>query len=305
MSTEKDKCCLWPEYYQEFASFSDQIVRPGCHPRKLLHGNRTENAIVLVHGLTDSPFYMTAIAEYFHKFLGYNVYMPLLQYHGLKHPEGMAGVSLTQWKNNVRFAIGHATESADRVSIGGLSTGGALAFYFGCTDPVITGDIYLFSAALGLYGGRSGGFSGIIEFLLRSPLVGFMDNGKRLAGSHPYRYDRVPLSSAGELARLIQAINGLLKSRCDTMQKKRFFAAWSEFDRVINLRKLNGLRTVTKEKQFVPFVIPKAACVEHACVVLNEPVYAIDSQPGEAPLEEANPRFAEMMLAVRRFESAA
>jgi hypothetical protein len=40
-------------------------------------------------------------------------------------------------------------------------------------------------------------------------------------------------------------------------------------------------------------------------VVLNEPVYAIDSQPGEAPLEEANPRFAEMMLAVRRFESAA
>ncbi len=96
-----------------------------------------------------------------------------------------------------------------------------------------------------------------------------------------------------------------MKSRCETIQKKRIFAAWSEFDRVINIRKLSGLQSVIKEKQFVPFVIPKAARVEHACVVLDEPVYAIGSQPGEAPLEKANPRFAKMMLAVRRFALAA
>lgn len=305
MSVEKDKYSLWPEFYTKFSCFSDQTVRPGCHPRKLVHDNRAENAMVLVHGLTDSPFYMTAIAEYLHKFLGYNVYMPLLHYHGLKYPEGMAGVSLTQWKNNVRFAVSHAAESAERVSIGGFSTGGALAFYFGCTDPAISGDIYLFSAALGLYGGGSGVLSGIIEFLLRSPVVGLLDSRKLLAGSHPYRYDRVPLNSAGVLARLIQEINGLLKSRGDIIQKKRIFAAWSEFDRVINLRKLSGLQSVIKENQFVPFVIPKAACVEHACVVLKEPVYAIGRQPGEAPLEEANPLFAEMMVAVRSFQSAA
>ncbi|MDX2447728.1 MAG: hypothetical protein QNK29_11105, partial [Desulfobacterales bacterium] len=126
MSAEDDNCCPWhwPEYEMEFPCFSGQALRPGCQPRKLLQNKPTEKAIVLVHGLTDSPFYMKAIGEYFYRSLGYNVYMPLLQCHGLKHPEGMMGVSLLQWKKNLRFAIRAAAENADRVSIGGLSTGG-------------------------------------------------------------------------------------------------------------------------------------------------------------------------------------
>lgn len=258
-----------------------------------------------MHGLTDSPYYMTAIAEFIHKFLGYNVYMPLLQCHGLKDPEGMSGVSLLEWKKNVRFAIRTATENAERVSIGGLSTGGALSFYFGCTDPEVTGDLYLFSAALGLYGGRFGVFGSIKEIFLRIPFVGFLDNGKPLVGNNPYRYDRVPLNSAGELAQLILEIDGLLKLPGNALYEKRIFAAWSESDKVVNLRKLINLQYVTKENQFVQFVIPKAAGVYHACVVQREPVYAIGSQPDEAPLEAASPRFAEMMAAMRRFESAA
>lgn len=305
MSAEKDTCCSWPEYEKEFPCFSDQAVRHGCRPRKLLQTKPTEKAIVLVHGLTDSPFYMKAIAEYFHNFLGYNVYMPLLQCHGLENPEGMAGVSLAQWKKNVRFAIRTAADNADRVSVGGLSTGGALSFYFGGTDPEVSGDIYLFSAALGLYGGPLGIFAGTIELLLRSPLIRFLDNGKPLAGRHPYRYDRVSLNGAGELSRLIVEIDGMLKTACETIHAKRIFAAWSECDRVINLRKLIGLRAVIRKNQFFPFVIPKAKQVDHACVVLNEPVYAIGSHPGEAPLEESNSSFAEMMASLGSFESAA
>jgi pimeloyl-ACP methyl ester carboxylesterase len=258
-----------------------------------------------VHGLTDSPFYMMAIAEYFHQSLGYNVYLPLLQCHGLKYPQGMAGVSLAQWKKNVRFAIRTAAEKAERVSIGGLSTGGALSFYLGCTDPQVTGDLYLFSAALGLHGGPFELFGRIEEFLLRTPFVRLLDNMKPLAGNNPYRYDRVPFNGAGELARLIPEIDGLLKMTCNTLHAKRIFAAWSEFDQVINLRKLSGLQYLTRETGFIPFIIPKAARVHHACVVLKEPVYAIGSHLGEAPLEAASPSFAEMMAVVRRFESAA
>jgi esterase/lipase len=44
---------------------------------------------VLIHGLTDSPYFMTAIGEYFFGNLGYNVYLPLLQCHGLKEPKGV------------------------------------------------------------------------------------------------------------------------------------------------------------------------------------------------------------------------
>jgi esterase/lipase len=305
LDAEKEKCREWSEYYREFPYLSAQRVRPGCHPGKLLHAGRTEKAIVLVHGLTDSPHYMMAIAEYFHEILGYNVYLPLLQCHGLKQPEGMAGVSLAEWKKNVRFALGTAAANAERVSIGGLSTGGALAFYFGCADPAVTGDIYLFSAALGLYAGRLGVFGGFLEFLARLPFVRFLDSNKPLVGKHRYRYDRVPFNSAGELARLIQEIDGLLKKTDDTIRAHRIFAAWSEHDRVINIEKLKKLPSRLEKIPFVSFSIPKADRVDHACVVLPESLYAMDSQSGQAPLERANPRFAEMLAAVNNFESAA
>lgn len=267
-----------------------------------------------MHGLTDSPYYMKAIGEYFYKSLGYNVYMPLLQCHGLKDPEGMKWVSLLQWKKNLRFAIRAASENADRISIGGLSTGGGLSIYCGGTDPEVSGDIYLFSPALGLYGGPCGVLGGVVELLLRSRFARFLDNGKPLVGSHPYRYDRVPINSATELSRLILEVDGMLNIRqgaidtvgtVGTIHKKRIFAAWSECDRVINVQKISKLQAVIRGNKFVPFIIPKARQVDHACVVLNEPVYAINSRSGEAPLEEANPHFAEMMVALRSFESAA
>ena len=57
MSVEDDRGLLWSEYYREFPCFNEQTVREGCQPRKLLHDHGTGKAIVLVHGLTDSPFY--------------------------------------------------------------------------------------------------------------------------------------------------------------------------------------------------------------------------------------------------------
>lgn len=287
----------------EFPYFSQQTIRPGCQPCQLLHENRTGKAIVLVHGLTDSPFYMKGIAKYFYEILGYDVYLPLLQCHGLQHPAGMAGVSLSEWKKNVRFALRSAAEKAERVSIGGLSTGGALSFYFGCTDPQVTGDIFLFSAALGLYGGRFNMFDEMLEFLLRNAFFSLLDNRKPLVGNNPYRYDRVPLNSAGELSWLIREIDVLRHTAAGKISAKRIFAAWSDYDRVINVKKLESLRNCTGADRFVSFVIPVADRVDHACVVLKEPVYAVGSQPGDEPLEEPNPRFAEMMVSLQSFEA--
>ncbi|TKB25027.1 hypothetical protein FCL47_15375 [Desulfopila sp. IMCC35006] len=310
MSAAEDKCCkdwgrfLWSEYYQEFPYFTEEAVRPGCHPCRLLHEKPAAKAIVLVHGLTDSPYYMRSIAEYFYEMLGYDVYLPLLQGHGLRHPDNMAGVSLEEWKKNVLFAIRFAAERAAQVSVGGLSTGGALSFYFGCTEPQVTGDIYLFSVAFGLYGGGYNIFSGILESLLSNSCFRLLDNGKPLVGSHPYRYDRVPLKSAGELVRLIREIDALHQTAADRSGAKRIFSAWSEHDRVINVKEIERVRNVTGTNQFISFVIPDAVRVDHACLVLKEPIYPVDSQPGEAPLEAANPCFAEMMAALQRFESA-
>jgi len=184
----------WFDYYERFPYFSPDAVRDGCHPRIMEHDAPTK-AIVLVHGLTDSPHFMTAIGDYFFNLLGYNVYLPLLHFHGLKEPEGMEGVSLKEWKSNVNFAVETAASKVNNVSIGGLSTGGTLSFYTAVNNSNISGALYLFSAALDL----AGGFVGDIkEFLLRTPLVELLDKNKPLIGANPYRYSGMDLDGARE-----------------------------------------------------------------------------------------------------------
>ena len=127
-STPKARHHEWMGYYQRFNYFSADAVRDGCQPKIMEHEEPTEKAIVLVHGLTDSPYFMTAIGDYFFTTLGYNVYLPLLHCHGLKEPKGMEGVKLDEWKSNVNFALDVAASKANQVAIGGFSTGGTLSF---------------------------------------------------------------------------------------------------------------------------------------------------------------------------------
>jgi hypothetical protein len=75
-SALKDRDHEWLDYYSQFHYFSAEAVRDDCHPRIMEHEEPTEKSIVLVHGLTDSPYFLTAIGDYFFKNLGYNVYLP-------------------------------------------------------------------------------------------------------------------------------------------------------------------------------------------------------------------------------------
>ena len=77
--------------------FNKNAIRPGCEPKIIDHGIKKNNVIVLIHGLTDSPYFMEAIGERF-ALMGFNVLIPLLPGHGLKEPQGMKGVTLEQWQ---------------------------------------------------------------------------------------------------------------------------------------------------------------------------------------------------------------
>jgi pimeloyl-ACP methyl ester carboxylesterase len=265
------------------------------------HEEPTEKAIVLVHGLTDSPYFMTAIATFFFERLEYNVYVPLLHGHGLKEPKGMEGIELDEWKANVNFAIDTAASRAGQVSIGGLSTGGTLSFYMAATNPKINGTLYLFSAALDLAGGIIGDFK---EFLLRTPLVEVFDKNKPLIGVNPYRYAGMDLDGARELSKLIEETDVLIK---DFSQKelfsKRVFAAHSESDSTANIAGIEDLQKVSDPEKFTFFRIPKEKGVSHASLVLKDPIYAPEKTIGDEPLEKANPHFDEMMKAIADFES--
>ena len=286
----------WPAYYDRFPYFSADAIRDGCHPTRFEHSAPTGRAIVLCHGLTDSPHFLEAIAVHFHAHLKYDVYLPLLHCHGLKEPKGMEGVELEEWKANVGFAVDVAARRASRVSVGGLSTGGTLSFYTACTNPKVTGDLFLFSAALDLAGGPGGLIGEIKERLLLTFLADLLDSKQPLIGRNPYRYARMDMDGARELARLIKETDGLLKGFDQkTPFSKRVFAAHSESDTTAAIQGIFNLKQKTPPDRFCAFFIPKAMGVKHASLVLKDPIAAVDAQPGEPPLEAANPVFGDMM----------
>lgn len=294
----------WMTYYDKFANyFSPDAVRDGCYPRIFEHTDPTNKAIVLVHGLTDSPHFLTAIGEHFHDNLGYNVYMPLLHCHGLKEPNGMENVELDEWKANVRYAINTAAEKVERVSIGGLSTGGTLSFYMACTKPKITGDLYLFSAALDLAGGRTGVFGELKEVLGRTFLMDLLDNfdnDEPLVGANPYRYVRMDKDGAQELTHLIKETDDLLDG-FDAKHPfpKRVFVAHSECDSTASIAGPKELEEKSRSEDFCSFYIDKAEEVSHASLVLKDPVCSLTEG---TVLETANPVFDSMMNAITEFE---
>ncbi|NTW57113.1 MAG: hypothetical protein HGB20_08750 [Chlorobiaceae bacterium] len=296
--TDRTRENEWLSYYGRFSYFSPEKVREGCYPRIMEHPEGNRKAVVLVHGLSDSPYFMTGIGEYFFGQLGYNVYMPLLQCHGLKEPDGMEGVDLEEWKANVSFAVNSAASKSTEVSVGGLSTGGTLSYLMGAVNPKVGGSVYLFSAALNLAGGPFGLTGELKEILLRTFLADLLDNNQPLIGENPYRYNHIDLDGAAQLARLIRETDALTSifSRKFPFPKK-LFAVHSESDTTADISAVEKLRNVSDQEQFSFFRIPKRFGVAHASVVLKDPIFSCGKV-----LENSNPEFLNMMQALTRFE---
>lgn len=287
----------WDDYYsQNFRGYEEKSdIREGCHPLIFQHGDRSRNAIVLVHGLTDSPHFMRDISEYFCSEMGFDVYIPLLQAHDLKEPNGMVGVSTEEWKKDVRFALQTAQKSGGKVSIGGLSTGGTLSVEMALNDQsAIDGGVFLFSAALGL----ATPLGDLSEMLLRTPWATFFDHldKSRLTNDspsgNPYRYSQMDLGGSIELSRLIQELDNLTKNKSVTQP---LFAAHSEADTTADINVIESL--VAKSPKAELFRISKSFAIPHASVVLQNPVFSANN----SPLEPCNPFFMEMMRSINTF----
>ncbi len=292
---------IWHDYLNHFRKhFPSGAIRDRCEPR--IHAPEVRShGIVLIHGLTDSPFFMEAIGNCFVDY-GFNVYLPLLQCHGLKQPNGMRGVSLDVWKENVAYAVEACRAMCDQVSIGGLSTGGALSVWKAMTDPQsINGGIFLFSAALDI-AGRTGNFK---EWLSRS-LIGraidwFHDSDpNRLIGRNPYRYQNIDVGGAGELSRLIRELDQLTGSRGGKERVDRpVFIAHSECDETADIEGADEFFRVCTHQGSTFYRMCTEAMVNaggpddigHAEVVLKE---SVKDKHGRV-LENHNPMFDKMM----------
>ena len=270
------------------------VVKPGNEPRILHHGKPTEEVIILTHGLSDSPFYVLAIARRFFDW-GCNVVLPLLPAHGLIHPdEAFEDFRLDRkWKATIDHAVSIAQQLGQRISIGGFSTGGALSLNKILRNPEdIHGGLFLFSGALDLGNLVEGG--GQIRFL--QAITKLVDGKVSGFGRDPYKYPTLPFFGGAELAQIIKENNRLLKR---TILHQKVFAAQSVHDTTV---KIDGLIDFMKRNVQTGVTFLIAQNVSHSELVLDQDVTPDDSQTaGPVNPPRANPKFEWMMYNVQRF----
>ena len=302
---------VWQEYVKEVLNLDHQEIRPLCEPKLLNHGKKMPNAIVLIHGLSDSPLSMAAIAEKFYQ-MGFNVLLPLLPGHGLKDAdqaimEMRDDTLLTQWKKAIEYAVMEAKKMGRQVSIGGLSAGGALSTHYVINHADdIQGGLFLFSAALD--------FGDFAEILIRKDNIlveiikGFRDEQKAqergdFVGNKPHAYSWVPAEGAERLSELILEIETKYSNKNERYNdiKQPVFAVHSEFDEAANIEELELLinNHPQKEQKTKFFRIKESFFVTHFRLVLEENLYSIDT-PSE-PIESKNPFFPEMIEEMKQF----
>jgi carboxylesterase len=106
----------------------DDTINPVCRSRGLLHGHKTDHAVVLLHGLTNCPQQWAPFADLLHA-RGVNVLLPRMPRHGLADrlttdPGNLRAEELRDFGDRV---VDIAAGLGDRVTIVGLSAGGIVA----------------------------------------------------------------------------------------------------------------------------------------------------------------------------------
>ena len=106
----------------------ERIAVPSARSILLTLGAPTRRAIVLLHGLTDSPLQFAPLAERLYKD-GNNVFVPRLPQHGLRAggAGALAALSSSGLRNFADSIVYSAAGLGDSVIVVGLSLGGTIA----------------------------------------------------------------------------------------------------------------------------------------------------------------------------------
>ncbi|MCW8091639.1 alpha/beta hydrolase [Alteromonas sp. ASW11-130] len=200
--------CRDPEPNQ-FRVCSPVLRNEGNAPFIMHHGQKTEKVAVLFHGLSDSPFYMRAIAEKLHA-EGMNVLVPLTPGHGLRDAdEAMEdGDMPLTWRRHVKSMIHFAPQLGDKIYLGGFSAGAAIATDYYLTHPEQIDALMLFSAALAL----SDYAESMSKIWGTKWLARLIDGTYQATGPNPHKYPGVSGYAGLQLMSIIHDIRNKLAS---------------------------------------------------------------------------------------------
>jgi esterase/lipase len=275
------------------ASKETGIRGAGDLPFLRVHGGPAADSVLLVHGLTDSPYYVATLGDALYA-RGYNVVSVLLPGHGTA-PECLLHVKYQQWENEVSFGLSLARRLGGRVSMAGFSTGGALSlnaiaenFAASNRDPIPWGNVLLFSPAIGFDDKELAlcdvpGVDDIVE-----KLKPWARDNPNAPESNPNKYAKMATNSVCQLYYVTQA-NSYLSGIIGRDIKARgigVFAVESMADTTVSpeavVSFMGSLPSGTR-KELITY--PKSEKIQHA----------------DVPRPETNPHYADMISALDAF----
>jgi len=180
-----------------------------------LEVDRPRGGILLLHGLTDSPYSVRAAAEVFHR-QGYYVLAPRLPGHGTT-PGSLASVRWEDWLLVVQLAASHVRRVVGpdaEFLLGGYSNGGALAVHY-TLDALAGGErerpdrLYLFSPAIGVT--RFAAMASWHGLLAWVPYFEKFRWSSVLPEYDPFKYNSFPKAAGYQTHALTLAVQGRLR----------------------------------------------------------------------------------------------
>lgn len=181
----------------------DSVAAPGARSILLVRGAPTARAIVLLHGLTDSPRQFESFAYLLHAD-GNNVYVPRLPQHGLrgKSVGVLSALTARQLRGVADSVVNEARGLGDSIVVVGLSMGGTIGAWIAQQREVSR--VVLIAPAIE---------PGRIPSLLDRPLIGLADRLPSMARrSRPdsARPDREPGFNLRAIAEILELGRSIL-----------------------------------------------------------------------------------------------
>ena len=135
--------------FQQIQEKEGSDLNPVCRSILLTHGQRTERAVVFIHGYTNCPEQFRELGHIFYD-LGYNVLIPRLPRHGLadRKVENLSPLTAEELRDCADTSVDIACGLGQKVYVAGLSAGGTLSAWIAQNRSEVTRAV-LIAPALG------------------------------------------------------------------------------------------------------------------------------------------------------------